>query len=129
LNVNVSLDANPCTDNDTLPSISFLFPLFSLMLILFMYCRAPRPWEETSSLQPTLKDVSPEAEKEVVPDLSPRNPHQEESEDESNRKKRRREEKKKEKHERREKRRSRDSEDRRKPRKDKEKRRHDSDSD
>ncbi|XP_062173432.1 uncharacterized protein LOC133878886 [Alnus glutinosa] len=93
------------------------------------FSRAPRPWEETSSLQPTLKDVSPEAEKEVVPDLSPRNPQQEESEDESNRKKRRREEKKKEKHERREKRRSRDSEDRRKPRKDKEKRRHDSDSD
>ncbi|XP_059442159.1 uncharacterized protein LOC132174535 [Corylus avellana] len=93
------------------------------------FARAPRAWEETSSLQPTPNDVPPEAEKEAVPDLSPSNRQEEESEDESSRKKRRREEKKKEKHERREKRRSRDSEDKRKPRKDKEKRRHDSDSD
>lgn len=101
------------------------------------FSREPRPWEETSSLQPALNDASPQADKVAMPDQSPANPQEEGSEDESSLKKRKREEKKrekreerkKEKQERREKRRSHDSEDRRKPRKDKERRRHDSDSD
>ncbi|XP_040991590.1 multiple myeloma tumor-associated protein 2 homolog [Juglans microcarpa x Juglans regia] len=94
------------------------------------FSRAPRPWEEISSLQPTVEDVSPQAGKVALPDQSPSNNIQEkESDDESSRKKRRREEKKQDKRERREKRHSRDSDDKRKRRKDKGKRRHDSDSD
>uniref|UniRef100_A0A2N9IAR4 Multiple myeloma tumor-associated protein 2-like N-terminal domain-containing protein n=1 Tax=Fagus sylvatica TaxID=28930 RepID=A0A2N9IAR4_FAGSY len=93
------------------------------------YSRAPRPWEETSSLQPTVSDVSPETGKMAMVDQSPRNTQEKEMEDESSRKKRRREDKKKEKHERREKRHSRDSDDKRKHKKDKDRRRHDTDSD
>ena len=93
-----------------------------------MYCRLPRPGEETSSLQPTVSDVSPETRKLSMADQSPRNTQEKESEDEkSSRKKRSREEKKKEKHERSEKRHSRDLDDKRKHKKDKERRRHDSD--
>lgn len=111
-------------------SFTFFFHLsclFSSTLILFMYCRLPRPGEETSSLQPTVSDVSPETRKLSMADQSPRNTQEKESEDESSRKKRRREEKKKEKHERSEKRHSRDLDDKRKHKKDKERRRHDSD--
>ncbi|KAB1225413.1 hypothetical protein CJ030_MR1G019295 [Morella rubra] len=93
------------------------------------FSRAPRPLEETSSLQPAKDDVPPEGENVAMPDQLPSNTREKESEDESSRKKRRREERKKEKQERREKRHSRDSDDKRKRRKDKEKRRHDSDSD
>lgn len=105
----------------------YLSCLFSSMLILFMYCRLPRPGEETSSLQPAVSDVSPETRKVSMADQSPRHTQEKESEDESSRKKRRREEKKKEKHERREKRHSQDLDDKRKHKKDKERRRHDSD--
>ncbi|KAK4593387.1 hypothetical protein RGQ29_017479 [Quercus rubra] len=91
------------------------------------FARLPRPGEETSSLQPTVSDVSPETRKLSMADQSPRNTQEKESEDESSRKKRRREEKKKEKHERSEKRHSRDLDDKRKHKKDKERRRHDSD--
>ena len=135
--MNLNLGTNLSTNNliDTLPSVSFIFLfhsfpcLFSPYVNSFLYCRAPRPWEETSSLQPTVSDISPETGKMAMVDQSPRNTQEKEMEDESSRKKRRREDKKKEKHERREKRHSRDSDDKRKHKKDKERRRHDTDSD
>lgn len=76
------------------------------------YCRAPRNWEESSSLQTSLKVESVEKTNAPLPPSS-RNPV-EDSDDESRRKKRRREEKKHEKHEKGEKRYARDSDDRRK---------------
>ncbi|XP_010031287.2 multiple myeloma tumor-associated protein 2 [Eucalyptus grandis] len=95
------------------------------------FARLPRPWEESSSVQPSQPEVSAGVEKVVAPapDSSARNADSsEESEDERSRKKRRREEKKREKHEKREKRHARDSEDK-KHHKHKGKKRHDSDSD
>ncbi|KAI8008677.1 hypothetical protein LOK49_LG07G01511 [Camellia lanceoleosa] len=90
------------------------------------FSRAPRAWEEPSSLQPNLKDELPE---KMEPSISsPTVRKSEESDDERSRKKRRREEKKHEKHEKRsEKRHSRDSDDKRRSKKGKERRRHDSD--
>lgn len=90
------------------------------------FSRAPRAWEESSSLQPNLKDELPE---KMEPSISsPTIRKSEESDDERSRKKRRREEKKHEKHEKRsEKRHSRDSDDKRRSKKGKERRRHDSD--
>ncbi|CAL5407022.1 hypothetical protein HYC85_014067 [Camellia sinensis] len=90
------------------------------------FSRAPRAWEESSSLQPNLKDELPE---KMEPSISsPTVRKSEESDDERSRKKRRREEKKHEKHEKRsEKRHSRDSDDKRRSKKGKERRRHDSD--
>ncbi|KAG7946334.1 hypothetical protein I3843_14G035100 [Carya illinoinensis] len=89
------------------------------------FSRAPRPGEATSSIEPSVEDVSAEEEKVVMPDQSPSNTREKESEDVSGQKERRREECKKEKQERHEKRHFRDSDDKRKCRKDKEKRRHD----
>ncbi|KAJ4836857.1 hypothetical protein Tsubulata_030736 [Turnera subulata] len=102
------------------------------------FSRAPRAWEDPSTLPSYSKEVLPEPPVNVaIPDSSPRNPEEDKSEDESNQKKRRREEKKQdrdrkhvkdkkhERHDRREK--HRDSNDRSKRRK--ERRRHDSDSD
>ncbi|KAL5735193.1 hypothetical protein ACOSP7_033054 [Xanthoceras sorbifolium] len=107
------------------------------------FTRAPRAWEDPSTLQSSLEVVPPEMVKPAVPNPPVQNPEKDESQednkrkersteidelkDESNRKKKRREEKKHEKHERREKRHSHNSDDKRKHRKDKEKRRHDSD--
>ena len=135
--IGVNLGTKPLYQESYWHTLLFLFSftfffhlscLFSSTLILFMYCRLPRPGEETSSLQPTVSDVSPETRKLSMADQSPRNTQEKESEDEkSSRKKRRREEKKKEKHERSEKRHSRDLDDKRKHKKDKERRRHDSD--
>ena len=134
--IGVNLGTKPLYQESYWHALLFLFSftfffhlscLFSSTLILFMYCRLPRPGEETSSLQPTVSDVSPETRKLSMADQSPRNTQEKESEDESSRKKRRREEKKKEKHERSEKRHSRDLDDKRKHKKDKERRRHDSD--
>ncbi|OVA10005.1 Kinase phosphorylation domain [Macleaya cordata] len=97
------------------------------------FSRAPLgSWEESSSLPPSQKEVSPE--EGVNATLQKPLTQGSEDEDES-RKKRKREEKRHEKHERRhdkhekkhEKRRSRDSDDKKKHKRDKEKRRHDSD--
>lgn len=114
------------------------------------YSKAPRPWEDPTTLPSNIKDdVPPEMVKADAPAPAPApaplspppsNTKEDESEDESSKKKRRREEKRHEKredkrHEKRErrdkheKRLSRDSDDRKKRRKDKERRRHDSDSD
>ncbi|KAL5733707.1 hypothetical protein ACOSQ2_033399 [Xanthoceras sorbifolium] len=106
------------------------------------FTRAPRAWEDPSTLQSSLEVVPPEMVK-PVPNTPVQNPEKDESQDdnkrkersteidelkdESNRKKKRHEEKKHERHERREKRHSHNSDDKRKHRKDKEKRRHDSD--
>ncbi|TXG49304.1 hypothetical protein EZV62_025179 [Acer yangbiense] len=106
------------------------------------FARAPRPWEDPTTLQSSVEEVSPEMVKPAVPNppvekpekdeledeskRKKRNSEKDELEDESSRKKKRREEKRHEKHERREKRHSRDSDDKRKHRKDKQKRRHDS---
>lgn len=101
--------------------------LFSPYVIFGSYCRAPVPWDDSTSSQPTVKGVAPEMGDTPVPNLSPKLKTEEESEDESSRRKRRREERKHEKHERREKREKREirhSSDERKHRKDKEKRRH-----
>ncbi|CAK9149199.1 unnamed protein product [Ilex paraguariensis] len=84
------------------------------------FSRAPRSWEESSSLSSSLTVELPEKTTVSMPNSSARN-NEQESEDESSRKKRKREEKKHEK------RHSRDSDDKRKHKKDKEKRRHDSD--
>ncbi|KAL6977131.1 hypothetical protein U1Q18_025926, partial [Sarracenia purpurea var. burkii] len=92
------------------------------------FSRAPRAWEDTSSLQPNLKEELPE--KMEASTSSPAVRNIEELEDERSRKKRRHEEKKHDKHEKREKRHShdRDSDGKRRNKKDKEKkRRHDSD--
>ncbi|XP_044462728.1 multiple myeloma tumor-associated protein 2 homolog [Mangifera indica] len=93
--------------------------------------KAPRPWEDPSTLRSSVEQASPELVKPADPSSPVQDTKKEESkdekEDERSKKKRRREEKKHEKHERREKRHSHGSEDRRKHRKDKEKRRHDSD--
>ncbi|XP_057471789.1 uncharacterized protein LOC130760471 [Actinidia eriantha] len=89
------------------------------------FSRAPRAWEESSSLQPDSKDELPEKMEAPMPSPTIRNT--EELEDERSRKKRRREEKKHDKHDKREKRHSRDSDGKRRSKKDKEKRRHDSD--
>ncbi|KAJ7970591.1 multiple myeloma tumor-associated protein 2-like [Quillaja saponaria] len=91
------------------------------------FSREPCPWEESSSLKPSVTDTSQEMATVAIPSQSAGGAEEEKSEDESSKKKRRREERKQEKREKREKRHSRDSEDRRKHRKDKEKRRHDSD--
>ncbi|OAY39041.1 multiple myeloma tumor-associated protein 2 homolog [Manihot esculenta] len=91
------------------------------------FSRAPRPWEDPSTLPYNHREASPEPVKEDVRDSLPSNSGEGEKEDESSRKKRRHEEKKHEKRERREKRRSYDSDDRKKHKKDK-RRRHDSDS-
>lgn len=109
-----------------LPSVSFhcFFPFLPCMNSS-TNCRAPRPGEATSSIEPSVEDVSAEEEKVVMPDQSPSNTREKESEDVSGQKERRREECKKEKQERHEKRHFRDSDDKRKCRKDKEKRRHD----
>ncbi|EEF46602.1 Multiple myeloma tumor-associated protein, putative [Ricinus communis] len=96
------------------------------------FSRAPRPWEDPTTLPSTHKEVSPEPAKEIMPDPSARKSEGDVSEGESDRKRRKCEEKKldkEKKHERRErheKRRSHDSDDRRKHKKDR-KRRHDSD--
>lgn len=92
------------------------------------FARAPCPWDESSSLHPTAKDVPPEMGKSDVPNSPPKEKVEEELEDESSRKKRRRDERKQEKHERREKHGKRPSDERRKDRKHKEKRRHGSDA-
>ncbi|KDP35192.1 hypothetical protein JCGZ_09351 [Jatropha curcas] len=97
------------------------------------FSRAPRPWEDPTTLPSNQKEVLPEPVKEVVPDSSARKSEEDESEGESSRKKRKHEEKKleekkHEKRERREKRRSHDTDDRKKHKKHS-KRRHDSDSD
>ncbi|PRQ24143.1 putative kinase phosphorylation domain-containing protein [Rosa chinensis] len=91
------------------------------------FSRAPAPWDDSTSLQPTVKGGAPEMGDIPLPKLPPKEKVEEESEDESSRRKRRREERKHEKHERREKRdkhEKRHSSDERKHRKDKEKRRH-----
>ncbi|KAK4759951.1 hypothetical protein SAY87_023082 [Trapa incisa] len=92
------------------------------------HSRLPRPWEESSALEPKEKEASPDMPTVAAP--SPKAPRRKtelkELEDERGSKKRCREEKKRDKHERRDKRLSRDSEDKRQ-RKHKEKRRHDSD--
>ncbi|GLT93358.1 hypothetical protein SLE2022_111550 [Rubroshorea leprosula] len=103
------------------------------------FSRAPRPWEDPSTLPSSERDVSPEMPKVDAPAPPPSTSErvEDDSGDESSRKKRRREEKRQDKHdgkrqekrERREKRHSRDSDDKRKRRKDKERRRHDSDCD
>lgn len=105
------------------------------------FSRAPRPWEDPSTLKSSEKEVSPGIVKVATPNPSKDNAVEDESEDESSRRKRRHEEKKHEKndrsdrhekrhkHERREKRHSQNSDDRQKRRKEKERRRHDSDSD
>ncbi|WCJ19106.1 hypothetical protein M5689_001411 [Euphorbia peplus] len=97
------------------------------------FSKAPRPWEDPTTLPSDNKEVPEEVVKQDEPDSLVKNSEERESEDETSRKKRKHEEKKHEKerkhlekHERREKRRSRDSDDRKKHRKDK-KRRHDSD--
>ncbi|XP_052187827.1 uncharacterized protein LOC127798352 [Diospyros lotus] len=89
------------------------------------FSRLPCAREESSSLQPNLKDELPEKMEAPVPVPTTRNT--EDSDDERNRKKRRGEEKKHEKYEKRDKRHSRDSDDKRRSKKDKRKRRHDSD--
>ncbi|XP_015901071.1 uncharacterized protein LOC107434161 [Ziziphus jujuba] len=104
------------------------------------FSRANRPYMESSSHQPAVKDVLPEVKTVAMPSSSTIKTDEGEAEDEDGRKKRKREEKKQEKHERREKRerhekherrekheKHRSSDDRRKHRKDKERRRHDSD--
>ncbi|GAV76820.1 MMtag domain-containing protein [Cephalotus follicularis] len=94
------------------------------------FSRAPRPWEEPSTLKSSQKEVSPETVKVALPPPSTKNSKEDQLEDESSQKRRKREEKKHakhEKHEQREKHHSRDSDDKRKYRKDKERRRHDSD--
>ncbi|XP_038886341.1 multiple myeloma tumor-associated protein 2 homolog isoform X1 [Benincasa hispida] len=107
------------------------------------FLRAPRAWEESSSLPHTQMGTSAGLEKTDVPDLPARNTKEEEVEDEKNSKKRRREERRerheerrerreerrerREKHEKYEKRHSRDSNDRKKRSRDKERGRHDSD--
>lgn len=90
------------------------------------FSRAPVPWDDSTSFQPTVKGGAPAPEigDIPVPNLSPKLKNEEESEDESSRRKRRREERKHEKHERREKHQIRHSSDERKHRKHKEKRRH-----
>ncbi|KAM7463792.1 hypothetical protein LguiA_031913 [Lonicera macranthoides] len=89
------------------------------------FAKAPRAWEDTSTLQPSVSADSPEKMTVPVMPNPPMRKNEEESEDERRRKKRRHEEKKLEK---REKRHSRDSDDKRKKhKKDKERRRHDSD--
>lgn len=103
--------------------------LFSPYIIFGSYCRAPVPWDDSTSFQPTVKGGAPAPEigDIPVPNLSPKLKNEEESEDESSRRKRKREERKHEKHERREKREKhqiRHSSDERKHRKHKEKRRH-----
>ncbi|XP_057980539.1 uncharacterized protein LOC131166210 [Malania oleifera] len=91
------------------------------------FSRAPCGWEESSSVEGTLKDVSSERLKEAMPNPPARNNNDEEKSEEESSRKRRREERKHEKHERREKRHSRNSDDRRTRKKDKGRRRHDSD--
>lgn len=96
------------------------------------FLRAPRAWEDSSSLQPAQTGTSASMEKTDVPDLPARNAKEEEVEDEKNSKKGRREERRerrerREKHEKYEKRHSRDSNDRKKRSRDKERGRHDSD--
>ncbi|KAI4351345.1 hypothetical protein L6164_005719 [Bauhinia variegata] len=93
------------------------------------FSRAPRPWEDPSTLNPSTVEAPPQVENVSIPNQSPRKTEEDELEDESRGKKRRREERKQEKRERRDKRHSRDSDDRKKHKKDKHKRRHDSDSD
>ncbi|KAF8403321.1 hypothetical protein HHK36_011423 [Tetracentron sinense] len=106
--------------------ICFTFEI--LIKIFFIYYhRAPRSFEESSSLPPSLKEVLPERVNVALPNPPARNV-EEAPEDERNWKKRSsREEKKHKKHEKREKRRSRDSDDEKKHRRDKKRRRHDSD--
>lgn len=94
------------------------------------HSRVPRPWEESTSLEPSQnenEDSPPDIMNDVaIPVPSGKRSESDESEDERSRKKRRREEKKKEKQEKRDKQRTRDSDDK-KHRKQREKRRHDSD--
>ncbi|KAK0592748.1 hypothetical protein LWI29_024680 [Acer saccharum] len=111
---------------------------FVALIFLGFYHRAPRPWEDPTTLQSSIEEVLPavpnppveKPEKDESEDESKRkkrNTEKDELEDESSRKKKRREEKRHEKHERCEKRHFGDSDDKRKHRKDKQKRRHDSD--
>ncbi|KAJ8900101.1 hypothetical protein K2173_024217 [Erythroxylum novogranatense] len=100
------------------------------------YSRAPRAWEDPSTLSLNQNEVSGESTKVAISDEPVRLPKEDESDENGVRKKRKREEKKKEKdrkhdkHERREKRQFHDSVDTGKHKKDKGKRRrHDSDSD
>ncbi|XP_062009537.1 uncharacterized protein LOC133726082 [Rosa rugosa] len=91
------------------------------------FSRAPVPWDDSTSLQPTVNGGAPEIGDIPVPKLPPKEKVEEESEDESSRRKRRHEERKHKKHERREKRQKHEkghSSDMRKHRKDKEKRRY-----
>ncbi|CAI9302041.1 unnamed protein product [Lactuca saligna] len=67
------------------------------------FAKAPKAWEESSSLQPVVTMEAPKSANANVSEApSVRGDSKEDSEDESSKKKRRREEKKKEKHERRE---------------------------
>ncbi|KAF2318205.1 hypothetical protein GH714_002938 [Hevea brasiliensis] len=52
------------------------------------FSRAPRPWEDPSTLPSKHKEVSPEPVKEAVPDSLPSNSREDESDGESSRKKR-----------------------------------------
>lgn len=89
------------------------------------FARAPRSsQEESSSLPPSQKEVSPERVDMDVPKQSTRNTERQSSDDERSQKKRKREERR---HEKREKRHSRDSDDKSRHKRDKGKRRHDSD--
>ncbi|KAK9126366.1 hypothetical protein Scep_015212 [Stephania cephalantha] len=92
------------------------------------FSRAPRTWQESSSVAPSRLEVSSAPAKEVLPKPPPVRSSVEEGSDGEDRKKKRKHEHKK-KPEKREKRHSRDSEDKKRHKKHKEKRRHDSDSD
>ncbi|XP_061974126.1 uncharacterized protein LOC133696099 [Populus nigra] len=99
------------------------------------FSRAPRAWEDPSTLPSISKEASPEPVKVAMPDPPAGNSEEDKpEEDKSSRKKRRHEEKKYEKekkrgkHDRHEKHHSRDS-DEKKHKKDKERRRHNSGSD
>ncbi|PRQ52911.1 putative kinase phosphorylation domain-containing protein [Rosa chinensis] len=90
------------------------------------FSRAPAPWDDSTSLQPTVNGGAPEIGDIPAPKLPPKETVEEESEDESSRRKRRHEERKHKKHERREKREKHEkghSSDMRKHKNDKEKRR------
>ncbi|KAL8166724.1 hypothetical protein V2J09_008223 [Rumex salicifolius] len=105
------------------------------------FARAPKSWEQPSTLPPPPEEIPVEPAGKDVAEPSSKN-IKEDDEDENDRRKRRREEKKRDRHdkhehsreekkrdrhEKHEKRHSRDSDERRKHRKDKERRRHDSD--
>ncbi|KAG6765072.1 hypothetical protein POTOM_029086 [Populus tomentosa] len=95
------------------------------------FSRAPRAWEDPSTLPSIAKEAPPEPVKVAARDPSTGNSEEDRpEEDGSSRKKRRHEEKEKkhEKHDRREKHHPHDPDNKRKRQKDKERRRHDSDS-